>query len=463
MTASGRSFFHVFHALRVRLVLCFAAVLTAALLAFGGTVYVAAVIAEAAEQEPEHEKQRELAHIRRLLVLASVLGIPITITAALAGARLLSRQALSSLGHMVRTANSLSLDQLDTRIACDPGAGREIEELVAALNAMLDRIACAAHSLRRFTADAAHELRTPLAVLSSEIEVCLRHPRDVETLRTTLGNALEGLGSLSRLVDVLLTLSRSDAGELPIAPTAVDPVAFITQLAAPFDGVAAERNLTLRIELPTLTIEHPTLHTDPLLLGRAIVNLLDNACKYASAGGTITVTLREAPDAIQVIVSDSGPGMSEHDIEHACDRFYRSPIHRGSTEGFGLGLSLAREFTRILGGTLTLTTAQNSGLVATLTLPRSTAIAKPKEQPKVSMQTARQTALQRIPGQIQSTELEREKGKLVYSFDILDAAKKIPEVQVDAMTREVVSIEEESPEHERAEQATKEQRKPSKP
>lgn len=379
MTASGRSFFHVFFALRVRLVLCFAAVLTAALLAFGGTVYVAAVIAEAAEQEPEHEKQRELAHIRRLLVLASLLGIPITITAALSGARLLSRQALSSLGHMVRTANSLSLDQLDTRIACDPGAGREIEELVAALNAMLDRIACAAHSLRRFTADAAHELRTPLAVLSSEIEVCLRHPRDVETLRTTLGNALEGLGSLSRLVDVLLTLSRSDAGELPITPTVVDPVAFIMQLAAPFDDVAAERNLTLRIELPTRTTAHPTLHTDPLLLGRAIVNLIDNACKYASEGGTITVALRDAldatpdaaPDALQVIVSDSGPGMSEHDIEHACDRFYRSPIHRGRTEGFGLGLSLACEFTRILGGTLTLATAPSAGLVATLTLPRS--------------------------------------------------------------------------------------------
>lgn len=371
MIASARASRQVFQALRVRLVLCFAAVLTAALLAFGATVYIAAVLAEAAEQEPEHEKERELVHIRHLLVRATLIGIPITIIAALSGARLLSRQALASLGHIVRTANALSIDQLDTRIACAPGAGREIEELVAALHAMLDRIACAANSLRRFTADAAHELRTPLAVLSSEIEVCLRHPRDSETLRATLEDALEGLSSLSRLVDVLLTLSRSDAGELPLTLTRFDPIAFITQLAAPFDCVAAERNLTLRIELPTQAMAVPTLYTDQMLLGRALANLLDNACKYASEGGTITVALREATDAIQFIVSDSGPGMSEHDIQHACDRFYRSPIHRGSTEGFGLGLSLACEFARSLGGTLTLATG--TGLVATLTLPRNRA------------------------------------------------------------------------------------------
>ena len=374
MGANARTSLHGLRALRVRLVIFFAAVLTAALLVFGGTVYVAAVLAEAAEQEPESEKQRELAHIRGLLALASVVGIPITISAALFGARLLSHHALESVGRIVRTANTLTLDHLDARLACQPGSGREIEELVDALNAMLDRIGRAARSLRRFSADAAHELRTPIAVLSSEIEVCLRHPRDPDTLRATLGAALEGLGSLSRLVDVLLTLVRSDAGELPIAPTRIDPAVLITQIAAPFDGIAAERNLRLCIELPAPPASGCAsalaLSTDPLLLGRALANLLDNACKYATEGGVITVALRRCTDDLQIIVRDSGPGMSALDLAHACDRFYRGSAHRGSTEGFGLGLSLTQEFMRILGGSLTIAAAQPAGLVATLTLPR---------------------------------------------------------------------------------------------
>ena len=373
MGANGRTALHAMRALRVRLVAFFAAVLTAALLLFGGTVYVAAVLAEAAEQEPESEKQRELAHIRRLLALAFVTGIPITLGAALLGARLLSHHALESVGRIVRTANTLTLDHLDARLTCQPGSGREIEELVDALNAMLDRIAHSARSLRRFTADAAHELRTPIAVISSELEVCLRYPRDPDTLRATLGAALEGLGNLSRLVDVLLTLVRSDAGELPIAPTHVDPAGLISQIAAPFDCVAAERSLRLCIALPDPTATGspgiPALHTDPLLLGRALANLIDHACKYATAGGVITVALRPLTGAVQILVSDNGPGMSAQDLARACDRFYRGSAHRGSTEGFGLGLSLTHEFMRSLGGTLTIASAHPVGLVATLTLP----------------------------------------------------------------------------------------------
>lgn len=356
--------------LRLRLVLLFAGVLTAALLAFSGTVYVAAVVAEAAEDESESEKQRELAAVRHLLAIAMLAGIPVAVTAAVGGAHLLSRHALASIGHIVRTANMLTLENLDARIASDPSAGREIEELVAALNAMLARIAHAATSLRRFIADAAHELRTPLAVLSSEIEVCLHGPREPETLRDTLGASLEGLGHLSRLVDILLTLARSDAGELPVTPTEVDAAALVAQIAAPFEDVAAERGIRLIPELPDPPAQPGyALRTDPLLLGRALANLLDNACKFCPSGGTIALRLRCTPAAVDLAVQDSGPGMSADDLARACDRFYRAPIHRGSTDGFGLGLALTREFMRALGGTLTLRLAPPCGTEAILTLP----------------------------------------------------------------------------------------------
>lgn len=367
--SARRSVLGSLRALRVRLMLFFAAVLTAALLAFGSTVYLSAVATEAVEDEPAQEKERELAAVRRLLALALLAGIPVAVTAAVGGAYLLSRHALFSIGRIVRTANTLTFEHLDERIPIDPGAGRELEELVESINAMLERISRAATSLRRFTADAAHELRTPLAVLSSDIEVCLHRPRAPQQLRDTLGATLEGLGRLSRLVELLLTLARSDAGELPVAATTVHPAALITQIAAPFEDVAAERGVRLILALPQPATDSFSIHTDPLLLGRAFANLLDNACKFSCTGGTVTVQLRREQRWVELSVRDSGPGMSADELTRVCDRFYRGASHRGSTEGFGLGLALTREFMRLLGGRLTLRSAAPDGLEAILSLP----------------------------------------------------------------------------------------------
>ena len=367
-----RSVFGTLRALRVRLMLFFAGVITAALLVFGSAVYLAAVAAEAVEDEPVQEKERELAAVRRLLALALLAGIPVAVTTAVGGAYLLSRHALFSIGQIVRTANTLTFENLDERIPNDPGAGRELEELVESLNAMLDRIAHAATSLRRFTADAAHELRTPLAALSSDIEVCLHRPREPQQLLDTLGETLEGLGRLSRLVDLLLTLAHSDADELPVAPTPVFPALLLAQIAAPFEDVAAERGVGLTLTLPDAAADACALHTDPLLLGRAFANLLDNACKFCPAGGTVAVQLRQEKDAVEIVVRDSGPGMTKDELARVGDRFYRGSGHRGATQGFGLGLSLTREFMRLLGGQLLLRPAAPRGLEAILSLPKDT-------------------------------------------------------------------------------------------
>lgn len=348
--------------LRVRLVLLFGAILAAVLLAFSGTVYLAAVAAEAAEDEPEAEKERELRAVRERIAASLLAALPLSLLAAAGGAHLLGRRAFSVLGGIVRTASTLSLEQLDLRIPNDPAAGREVEELVHAINGMLARIERAASGLRRFTADAAHELRTPLAVLISEIEICLRRPRDEARLRATLASTLEGLGRLNQLIEILLTLARADAGGLPIRPQPVDLQDLVTQIAEPYTAVAAERGLRLILH----TEAARTLCTDPLLLGRALSNLIDNACKFCAPGGNVVVRL-DAKDCLEIVVSDSGPGPA--DLTRAGERFYRAPEHRGSTPGFGLGLSLCREFMDALGGTFHLRRTEDGLTEARLSLP----------------------------------------------------------------------------------------------
>ena len=352
--------------LRVRLVLLFGAILIAVLLVFSGTVYLAAVAAEAAEDEPEAEKERELRAVRERIAASLLAALPLALVAAAGGAHLVGRRAFSVLGEIVRTASTLSLERLDLRIPNDPAAGREVEELVHALNSMLTRIEHAASGLRRFTADAAHELRTPLAVLCSEIEICLRRPRDEAALRTTLAATLEGLGRLNQLIEVLLTLARADAGALAIRPQSVDLRELITQIAEPYTAVAAERGLRLILN----TSAGRASCTDPLLLGRALANLIDNACKFCAPDGLIEVRLDEQ-GAPGIVVSDSGPGPKSAELARAGERFYRAPEHRGSTPGFGLGLSVCHEFMAALGGTLSLRHTEDGGTEARLSLPET--------------------------------------------------------------------------------------------
>lgn len=366
-------------ALRVRFMLLFASILTAALLAFAGAAYLAAVAAEAAEEEPEADKQRELAAARKRITAALLAALPLALATAIGGAHLLGRRVFSTLGAIVRTASALSLERLDLRIPDVPGAGREIEELVHALNGMLARIEHAATGLRRFTADAAHELRTPLAGLASEIEICLRRPRDEAQLREVLETTLEGLGRLGLLVDTLLTLARSDAGTLVAAPRACDLCALVEQIAEPYAAVAAERELSLILDTGSAPGTAPArgsvFSTDPVLLGRALANLLDNACKFCAPGGTVWVRLREGRDedaqagGITITVTDTGPTPSSADLARAGERFYRGPAHRGSTPGFGLGLSICREFITALDGSLRLQPTEDGCTEARIWLP----------------------------------------------------------------------------------------------
>jgi len=228
-----------------RLALWYAAVLAGTLVAFATAIYF--FVAEVDETDqcvpanlctlvdpPEH--------IGRRLGIAVGVALPGALAVAILGGLWVTRKNLRPLDDIARVAGELGGETLDRRVPLDPDATVELAALGDALNQMLARIDRSVHGMRRFTADASHELRTPLAALRGELEVTLHRPRTVEELRGTCESALEEVERLSDLVELLLTLARSDAGELPVARRPVDAGELVARVAAPYEEMATKSN-----------------------------------------------------------------------------------------------------------------------------------------------------------------------------------------------------------------------------
>lgn len=361
--------------LRGRLALFYAAMTTCVLLLFATMIYGTAVFIEEQEDEPIIEKERELSAFRHLLFLSLGAAIPLSVVLSTLGSSLMTRRTVKALSDLVEVASKVGPEELGHRLKEHPATDAEIQRLIHVLNQMLDRVDRCVTSLRRFTSDAAHELRTPLADLMGRLEISLRRPRDNQALRLTMEETLEGLGRLMRLTEILLTLARTDSGELPVNQRTHLLGPLLDEVLGLYEGVAAENGVLLRMECdPRLHIE-----TDALLFHRALANLVENAIKFSPPGEVVVVRAEPLERAdptregsvreLQVVVTDSGPGLGDEDPERLFARFYRSPSHRGSIDGFGLGLALTRSFVTALGGTVELRSTPH-GTTATLRLPR---------------------------------------------------------------------------------------------
>ncbi len=224
------------------------------------------------------------------------------------------------------------------------GIGDEWDELAQVTNQLLRAQANAAAQAKAFSANAAHELRTPLTAMLGEIQVTLRRDRSSEDYRATLQVVEAEVRRLTRLVEMLLALARADAGTLNPAAIRFD-LARAARLAADRAVVAhagADRRLALRLA-------PATAHGDPLLTGRVLDNLLDNALRHG--GEHVEIALVPAPDLIRVAVSDDGPGVPASIRDRVFERFSREGA---PSTGFGLGLSIARALAEAQGGRLTL-------------------------------------------------------------------------------------------------------------
>ncbi len=290
--------------------------------------------------------------------------IPIGVGLAALGGAIIAQVALRPLDRMTRTARRIGAEDLSQRVE-RPRTGDELDRLAETMNDMLARLEQAFSQSRRFAADAAHELRTPLAALRGSIEVALKGARSPEEYRRVLASDLEEVERLIQLSEDLLLLSRSMAGPEPTrAAVELEPL-----LLEVFD-VGARLGQPAGV---SVRIEHAapaSVRGEAAALRRALVNLVENAIKYTPRGGKIELSLGVGPESAVIEVSDTGIGIEPADAERIFDPFVRLDAARSrDTGGAGLGLAIARSIVVAHGGTLSVESRPGSGSRFTIRLP----------------------------------------------------------------------------------------------
>jgi heavy metal sensor kinase len=305
------------------------------------------------------------------VIHALVIGGAIAVALAGTGGWLLAAAALHPVERMRREAAEISEHDATSRLPV-PTTRDEIAALASTMNDLLARLQGALVRQRAFVADAGHELRTPLAVLRTELELAARPHRSREDLMSAIRSAADETDRLARLSDQLLFLARGDERDA-VARFETEPLMpLLDHSVEAFQPVAARRNVTL-----TLSVENGVLaRVDAADIRRAVDNLVDNALRFAPADTEVTVEgRRDGPDIV-ISVVDHGPGFPEDFLPHAFERFRRADDSRTRTEGgTGLGLAIVSAVAREHGGTASASNRAGGGGVVQLRIPAASASA----------------------------------------------------------------------------------------
>ena len=309
------------------------------------------------------------------VVTRLVIGGTVLVVVAGLGAYALARAALAPVERLRRKAAALSERDPSFRLPV-PGTKDEIAALAGTMNNLLGRLHDALARQRAFVADASHELRTPFAVLSAELELAAKPGRSQAELAAAVTNASEEAVRLTRLTDDLLLLARGDEGQLAARPEPVDLAGLLAGAADQAAQRAAAAGVTCRVDAPS----HCTVSVDPGHIRRAVDNLIDNALRFAPVGTQITVSGNASgPDAV-IEVADAGPGFPAEYLPRAFERFSRPDNGRARIEGgAGLGLSIVQAIAYAHGGAATARNQPCGGAVVRIDLPG--AVRAPVEKP----------------------------------------------------------------------------------
>ena len=317
----------------------------------GGKVYTLQL---AQDRSSDKQVEKNFA----LLFIAVLFG---GVVASALIAIIVTRRGLRPLREMTESLGRIGPDQLKERIG-STGWPHELQPLAIAFDQMLKRLDDSFTRLSQFSADLAHELRTPIANMLGEAQVALTRDRTAADYRETIESTVAECERLSRIVDNLLFVARVDAAREPIARKQFDARAAVEKIAAFYQTVADDHHITISCS------GDGQICADPDLFERAVGNLLDNALRFTAAHGSIHIGLAKRNTDFEVSVSDNGCGIGAEHLPRVFDRFYRAESSR-SSDGAGLGLALVKSIVDLHGGSAKIESELSQGTTVKLTFP----------------------------------------------------------------------------------------------
>ena len=317
----------------------------------GGKVYTLQL---AQDRSSDEQVERNFA----LLFIAVLFG---GVVASALIAIIVTRRGLRPLREMTESLGRIGPDQLKQRIG-STGWPRELQPLAIAFDEMLKRLDDSFTRLSQFSADLAHELRTPIANMLGEAQVALTRDRTAADYRETIESTVAECERLSRIVDNLLFVARVDAAREPIARKRFDARAAVEKIAEFYQTVADDHHVTITCS------GNGQIYADPDLFERAVGNLLDNALRFTAEHGSIRVAVSKHNSDFEVTVSDNGCGIAAEHLPRVFDRFYRAESSR-SSDGAGLGLALVKSIVDLHGGSAIIESNVGRGTTVKMIFP----------------------------------------------------------------------------------------------
>jgi heavy metal sensor kinase len=297
-------------------------------------------------------------------VLSVILGLVALLSAG--GGYLFARRALAGVEEVTKTANEISKGAFSRRVEIK-GRGEEIDTLAETFNRMVEKIETLIRGMKEMTDNIAHDLKSPITRIRGIAEAALTDNNPPKDFDRVSGSLVEECDRLLVMINTMLDISEAEAGVAKLALEEVDMAQMVHEACDLFQPVA-ENN---QIDIVQISLsENATILGDKTKIQRAVSNLLDNALKYTPQGGTVTVSVEGKDDQVVLSVIDTGPGISDHDLPHVFDRFFRGDRSR-SLPGTGLGLNLTLAIARAHGGDVKVTSAPGQGSTFTMTLLRS--------------------------------------------------------------------------------------------
>jgi heavy metal sensor kinase len=324
------------------------------------------------------ETQQTIANFQRRLAGG---GAAFLVVAALAG-WFLTRQALRPVAASIRSAQQLNPNDLSVRLP-RTGAEDELDLLAATINDLLERLNRYHEQIIRFTADASHELRGPLAAMRAAVEVALQQPRSADAYREALESLGEQCQHLTDLVNKLLLLARADAGQIQLDREPVDLGAVVTEAVETYQPLADEK----RVNLDWQEVAPVWCRGDRMRLSQLVMNLLDNAIKYTNPEGTVALGLMAEGDLVSLTVEDTGIGIAADRLPHIFERFFQVDESRSQGRG-GLGLSICRWVAAAHNGSIEVSSRLGRGSTFRFALPRRESVPGELAEPVSAEATA---------------------------------------------------------------------------